>query len=282
MKLSEIDKVELLYLQIEDYWEIKDVMQSAYASMPDAYWKENHIRSLLNKFPEGQVVIKVNGQIAGCALSIIVDYNKYDDSHTYREITADYTFDSHNLNGDVLYGIDVFIKPEFRGLRLGRRLYDYRKELCEKMNLRGIAFGGRIPNYHKYSDKLSPKEYIEKVRHKEINDPVLNFQMSNDFHPARILKGYLEGDKVSEEFAVLLEWDNIYYEKPVKKAAIKKKVVRLGLIQWQMRPYQDIDSLLQQAEYFIDAVSGYRSDFALFPEFFNAPLMAQNNHLSEF
>ena len=281
MKLSEIDKVELLYLQIEDYLEIKDAMQSAYSSMPEAYWKENHIIALLNKFPEGQVVIKVNGLIAGCALSIIVDYDAFEDNHTYREITADYTFDSHEDEGDVLYGIDVFIKPEFRGLRLGRRLYDYRKELCEKMNLRGIAFGGRIPNYHKYSDKLSPKEYIERVRRKEINDPVLNFQMSNDFHPARILKGYLEGDKSSEEFAVLLEWDNIYYEKPVKQAAIKKKVVRLGLIQWQMRPYQDIDSLLQQAEYFIDAVSGYRSDFALFPEFFNAPLMAKNNHLSE-
>lgn len=281
MKLSEIDKVELLYLQIGDYLEIKAVMQSAYSSMPEAYWKENHIMALLDKFPEGQVVIKVNGQIAGCALSIIVDYDKYDDNHTYREVTEDYTFNSHDQEGDVLYGIDVFIKPEFRGLRLGRRLYDYRKELCEKMNLKGIAFGGRIPNYHKYSDRLSPKEYIEKVRHKEIHDPVLNFQMSNDFHPARILKGYLEGDKFSKEFAVLLEWDNIYYEKPVKKAAIKKKVVRLGLIQWQMRPYQDTGTLLQQAEYFIDAVAGYRSDFVLFPEFFNAPLMAKNNHLSE-
>jgi predicted amidohydrolase len=38
---------------------------------------------------------------------------------------------------------------------------------------------------------------------------------------------------------------------------------------------------MQQAEYFVDAVSGYRSDFALFPEFFNAPLMAEHNHLSE-
>lgn len=188
MKLSEIDKVELEYLQIEDYLEIKDVMQSAYISMPEAYWGEGHISTLLRKFPEGQVVIKVNGQIAGCALSIIVEYDKFHDSHTYREITADYTFDSHSDDGDVLYGIDVFIKPEFRGLRLGRRLYDYRKELCEKKNLRGIAFGGRIPNYHKYSNTLSRKEYIEKVKHKEINDPVLNFQMSNDFHPTRILK----------------------------------------------------------------------------------------------
>ncbi len=180
-----------------------------------------------------------------------------------------------------LYGIDVFIKPEYRGLRLGRRLYDYRKELCERLNLKGIAFGGRIPNYHSYSDSLSPKEYINKVRTKEINDPVLNFQISNDFHPVKILKGYLDGDKASNEYAVLLEWNNIYYEKPSKKPVVFKKVVRIGLIQWQMRPYKNLDELMQQAEFFIDAVSGYRCDFALFPEFFNAPLMAENNHLSE-
>jgi predicted amidohydrolase len=153
--------------------------------------------------------------------------------------------------------------------------------LCEKLNLKGIAFGGRIPNYHKYADNNSPKEYIEKVKNKEIHDPVLNFQLSNDFHPARILKDYLEGDSDSGEFAVLLEWDNIYYEKPDKNVSANKIIVRLGLIQWQMRSYENIEALLQQAEYFIDAVSGYRSDFALFPEFFNAPLMAKDNHLSE-
>ena len=256
-------------------------MIEAYKSMPDAYWKENHIQSLIKKFKEGQVVIKVNNQLAGCALSIIVDYDKFDDHHTYKEITGNYSFSTHSEKGDVLYGIDVFIKPEYRGLRLARRLYDYRKELCEKLNLRGIAFGGRIPNYHKHANEVTPKEYIEKVKRKEIEDPVLNFQISNDFHPSKILKGYLEGDEASNEFAVLLEWDNIYFEKPNKKAYTIKKVVRLGLIQWQMRPYKNLDGLLQQVEYFVDAVSGYRSDFALFPEFFNAPLMAENNHLSE-
>lgn len=249
--------------------------------MPDAYWKEDHIKSLIDKFTEGQVVLKVNGQLAGCALSIIVDYDSFEDHHNYKEITGDYTFDTHNSDGDVLYGIDVFIKPEFRGLRLGRRLYDYRKELCERLNLKGIAFGGRIPNYHKYSKEISPKEYIEKVKRKEIHDPVLSFQIANDFHPSKVLKGYLEGDGDSGEFAVLLEWDNIYFEKKRQKASTQKKIVRLGLIQWQMRPYKHLDELLEQAEYFVDAVSGYRSDFALFPEFFNAPLMAENNHLSE-
>ena len=280
MKIDEIENIELKFLDLDDYQELKTAMISAYTNMPDAYWKEAHIKSLIDKFPEGQVVIKINGQLAGVALSIIVDYDAFDDSHTYEQVTGKYSFDTHDDEGDVLYGIEVFIKPNFRGLRLGRRLYDYRKELCEKLNLKSIVFGGRMPNYHKYAAELSPKEYIDKVRRKEIQDPVLNFQISNDFHPAKVMKGYLDGDKASKDFAILMEWDNIYYQKPSKKAATKKTIIRLGLIQWQMRPYKDLDELLQQAEYFIDAVSGYRSDFALFPEFFNAPLMADNNHMS--
>lgn len=276
-----IENIEIVFLTGSDYPDIKSSMLEAYSNMPEAYWKENHIKSLIEKFPQGQVGIKIDGEFAGCALSIIVDYKQFDNRHTYREITGNYTFSTHTIKGDVLYGIDIFIRPKFRGLRLGRRLYDYRKELCERLNLKGIVFGGRIPNYHKYSAEMTPKEYIDKVRRKEIHDPVLDFQMSNDFHPVKILQGYLEGDRESKEFAVLLEWDNVYYEKPSKKASVTKTIVRLGLIQWQMRLYKNFDEVMQQAEYFIDAVSGYRADFALFPEFFNAPLMAENNHLSE-
>jgi predicted amidohydrolase/GNAT superfamily N-acetyltransferase len=279
--MEDIQNIELSFLSLADYKELKATMIESYTNLPNTYWKSSQIKKLINIFPEGQVVIKVNDQIAGCALSIIVDYHKFNDFHTYQEITGDYTFNTHTDEGDTLYGIDLFIKPDFRGLRLGRRLYDYRKDLCERLNLKGIAFGGRIPNYHKFADSISPKEYIIKVKRQEIYDPVLNFQISNDFHPAKVLKGYLEGDEASNEYAVLMEWDNIYYERPTILAKTTKKVVRLGLIQWQMRPYQELDELLQQAEYFIDAVSGYRSDFALFPEFFNAPLMADNNHLSE-
>ncbi|MEX0987484.1 MAG: carbon-nitrogen hydrolase family protein [Bacteroidales bacterium] len=279
--MNKIENIELVFLKPADYGELKEAMIEAYENMPNAYWKERHIEILTSLFPEGQVVIRVNGEFAGCALSIIVEYGNFDNRHSYREVTGDFTFNTHDAEGDFLYGIDIFIRPKFRGLRLGRRLYDYRKELCERLNLKGIVFGGRIPNYHKYAGDMTPKEYIQKVRVKEIHDPVLDFQLSNDFHPARIITGYLEGDKESNEYAVLLEWNNIYYEKPQKKASLTKKVIRLGLIQWQMRSYKNTEELMQQAEFFVDAVSGYRSDFALFPEFFNAPLMAENNHLQE-
>jgi predicted amidohydrolase/GNAT superfamily N-acetyltransferase len=275
----EIDKIKLEYLKLADYPELKKAMQDSYQGLAQEFWEEKEIKKLLDKFPEGQAVIKIDGKLAGCALSIVVDETLFESAHTYKTITGNYTFNTHSMRGDVLYGIDIFIRPEYRGLRLGRRLYDYRKELCEKMNLKGIAFGGRIPNYHKYADELTPKEYIEKVKLKEIHDPVFNFQISNDFHPSKILKGYLPGDSDSYDFAVLLKWDNIYYEKPQTKAATKKKIVRLGLIQWQMRIYEKLEDLMQQAEFFVDAVAGYRSDFALFPEFFMAPLMASNNHM---
>ena len=279
--MKEIENVDLTFLSLADYQELKEAMIESYPSMPNSYWEKDQIKTLINHFPEGQVVIKVNNQIAGCALSIIVDYNKFGDEHTYDQIIGHNTFNTHTSDGDILYGIEIFIKPEFRGLRLGRRLYDYRKELCERLNLKGIAFGGRIPNYYLYADKISPKEYIEKVKRKEIQDPVFNFQISNDFYPSKVIKNYLEGDKASNDFAVLLKWDNIYYEKQNKKPISTKKIVRLGLIQWQMRSYENLEDLMQQAEFFIEAVSRYRSDFALFPEFFNAPLMAKNNHLTE-
>ena len=279
--MQEIQEVQIEYLSMEDYQELRRANSNAYTSMPSFFWTEEQIAALLERFPEGQIVIKVNGQIAGGALSIIVDSATFEESHSYEEVTGNYSFNTHKPDGDLLYGIDVFVKPEYRGLRLGRRMYDYRKDLCERMNLRSILFGGRIPNYHKYADEMTPKQYLEKVRSREIHDPVLNFQLSNDFHPVRILKGYLEEDHASGKYAVLLKWDNIYYEKPSDSPDIKRHVIRLGIVQWQMRPYNSLEELMRQAEYFIDALSGYKSDFALLPEFFNAPLMARFNHLSE-
>ena len=277
----EIKSVEIRNIEVEDYEELSTSMEEAYANWSDVAWTRKDIKNLVKIFPEGQFGVVADGVLVGCALSIIVDYGKFGDRHNYREITGDYTFKTHNAEGDMLYGIDVFIRPEYRGYRLGRRLYDARKELCEQLNLKGIIFGGRIPDYHKYADELKPREYIKKVQLKEIHDPTLSFQLSNDFHVKKIIRNYSEGDKDSMEYATLLQWDNIYHTTPEEALQEHKSVVRLGLVQWQMRPYKTLDELFQQVEYFIDAVSGYQCDFALFPEFFNAPLMAEWNHLSE-
>lgn len=271
--------IELRKLTIDDYNDLRESMQQAYIDSGNGVWSKASINNLLTLFPEGQLCIAVDDKVVACALSIIVDYDIFGDNHTYEKITGKYSFSTHTAKGDVLYGIEVFVHPEYRGLRLARRLYEARKELCELLNLKSIIAGGRIPGYHEYADKISPRQYIDRVKIKEIYDPTLSFQISNDFHVRKILKNYLPGDLESKEYATLIEWNNIYYHD--NESARSAKTIRIGLVQWQMRLFDNIEAFYEQVEFFVDAVSGYNSDFIMFPEYFHTPLLQPYNHLPE-
>jgi predicted amidohydrolase/ribosomal protein S18 acetylase RimI-like enzyme len=260
-------------LRYTDYDDIVKIMRNAYTTMSGG-WKQEQISKLIEIFPEGQLGIEDDGKIIAFALTIIVDYSKFGDDHDYIAITGDYTFSTHTPEGDVLYGIEIAVDPDYRSIRLGRRLYDARKEVCEKLNLRAIIAGGRMPNYHKYSQKLKPREYIQKVRNKAIHDPVLTFQLSNDFHVRKILTDYLPQDKESHAYATLIEWNNIYYVPRSRIIGSKKTHARIGVVQWQMRNVSDLASFFDYVEFFVDAVSDYSADYVLLPEFINMPLIA--------
>lgn len=272
--------IDVRTLNKKDYRDLKISMTEAYDGVGDAWTKEN-IVDLIDIFPEGQIAVEVDGKVVACALSIVIDSNKTNIYDKYYSIIDDGKFDKHDPEGDTLYGIEVFVHPDYRALRLGRRLYDQRKELCEQMNLQRILVGGRIPNYHEFAEQMTPRTYIEKVKRKEIYDPTLTFQLSNDFHVKKIIKNYLPEDTESREVATLLEWSNIYYEPETGSRQTPKPKVRIGLVQWQMRSFKDLDDFYDQVEFFVDTVSDYGTDFILFPEFFNTPLMSPYNELPE-
>ncbi len=270
-------KLLLRNLILEDYENLAVLMEHVYDNLGGAWKKEQYI-SQITHFPEGQIVIEDNGVLIAAALSMVVDYSRFGDVHTYAEITGGGYLTNHDPEGDTLYGVDIFVHPKYRGLRLGRRLYDARKELCQKLNLRRFIAGGRIPGYAKYADNLTPVRYIEEVKSREIFDPVLSFQLANGFHVRKLLTNYLPIDKESLGFATLLEWVNLdYIEAQPVIGASKKNVIRLGVVQWQMRTLTSVEELLKHAEFFIDAVAGYHSDFVLFPEYMSAPLMGLFN-----
>lgn len=273
--------IEVRRLTIEDYEDLLQSEQEAYKNIEEDDWKKQDILELLKIFPEGQYCVEVDGKVVASALAIIVNSKKTNFTSSYEQITSNGKFTKHDPEGDVLYGIEIFVHPQYRQLRLGRRLYDKRKELCEEMNLKSIVAGGRIPNYHQYAHEISPREYVEKVKRKEILDSTLTFQLANDFHVKKILKNYLKDDSESLEYATLLEWNNIYYEPELKSSSPTKRIIRLGLVQWQMRPFRDLQDFYDQVEFFVQTISAYGSDFVLFPEFFNSPLMSPYNHLKE-
>jgi len=46
MKPQDIENIELQYLTLDDYQELKGAMQQAYKSMPNLFWRENQIKTL--------------------------------------------------------------------------------------------------------------------------------------------------------------------------------------------------------------------------------------------
>jgi hypothetical protein len=63
------------------------------------------------------------------------------------------------------------------------------------------------------------------------------------------MKNYLEGD-MDSKFAVLLEWNNIYYDESPKLINLAKKCYSVGISQWQMRQLNNLDALFEQCEFF--------------------------------
>ncbi len=260
-----------------DFEAVSTIMKKVYSNSGGAWTWEEFI-SQLEKFPEGQFCIEDNGTLLACEFSMIVNSNQLGEKHTYNEITSNGFLHKHNPLGDTLYGVDMVVDPEYQGHRLGRRLYDARKELARKLNLKKIIVGARIPGYSKFAEEMSPQAYVESVRSKGLYDPVLTFQLANELHVTRVMKDYFRLDPDSKNYAILLEWINIYYEE--KTLQSQKSIIRLGVVQWQMRSAQSLQDFQTQIEFFVDAVAGYKADFVLFPEFFNVPLMAQYNKLN--
>ncbi|MBU2918953.1 bifunctional GNAT family N-acetyltransferase/carbon-nitrogen hydrolase family protein [Psychrosphaera sp. F3M07] len=275
-------KLALRHLVKEDYADLKVMMDEVYPNLGGA-WPEKQFKAQLAVFPEGQICIEDHGKIVAAAFSLIVDYDKFGDHHTYDQITGDAYLTTHDPLGDVLYGIEVCVSLDYRSMRLGRRLYEARKELCQSLNLKSIIAGGRIPNYKNYAHELSPQKYIEQVKKREIYDPILTFQLSNDFEVKRVLTAYLPEDKESKGYATLLEWTNLYYDdQKTPLIGATKTSARIGCVQWQMRSLNSVEELIQQVEFFVDALSDYQCDLALLPEFFNAPLMGIDEHENSF
>lgn len=274
--------LKLRNLTVDDIPQLEALMDRVYDDIGGS-WPRESLEKLIQEFPEGQITIEDKGALVAVALAVRCTHSRFTRQHTYDDLLGRRESFRHNSDGDALYGLDLFVHPDYRHYRLGRRLYDARKELCVQLNLRSIIAGGRIVNYHKYSDEMTPEQYIRAVKQREAYDPILSFQLANDFQVLRILRNYLPEDERSKGFATLLEWSNIVYEPETLEAEkFRKKCVRVSIVQWQMRATKSFDEWLEQVEYFVDSMADYNADFVLFPEFFNAPLMSMGDQKNQY
>jgi predicted amidohydrolase/GNAT superfamily N-acetyltransferase len=265
---------------VGDLKKINDILLKTYPEMVG--YSEASLTSQIKIFPEGQFIIENADGIVGFCITLIVNKSDVMKQHTWKEITDNGRLLRHDPNGEYLYGVDICVDPDFRGSRIGSRLYDERKKLCQNLGLLGIVFGARMPGFSKKIKQYPTAEkYLEAVNSKKIKDQTLSFQIKNGFEPLFVLKNYLEMDLESFGYAVMMKWRNPLVEK-IENVRIKyfedeKDNVKICTINFEQRRIDSFLDFKNILYYFIEVAVTYGCDFVVFPEFVTMTLLSIEN-----
>ncbi len=248
-------------------------------SVGDAFTRAE-IRGQINNFPEGQFVAEYEGKVVGHCATMVLTAEQAFAPHDWEEISAGGYGRPPAEDGEVLYGFEVCVDPDYRRLRIGQRLYRKRKELCQELELKGIAFAGRMPGFARRKRSYpTPEDYLQAVLARKVRDAVITFQLGEGYEPRGILANYIPTDKESGGNAVLMYWTNPLapQETGKKLPGFRERLpssVRVATVQFQMRRISAIDEFEEQVEYWVDVASDYNADFVVFPELFTLELLS--------
>jgi GNAT superfamily N-acetyltransferase len=193
----------------EDLPDLADLCRETYPESPA--WSPTQLRSHLRLFPDGQFVAAdpQTGAILGMAASLIVFWDDYDVSTSWRDFTDSGMFTNHDpVKGRTLYGAEVMVRPKLQGRGVGTALYAAREALVRRLGLLRIRAGARLRGYHTHAATLTPEEYTAQVEQGSIFDPTLSFQIRRGFRVFAVIANYLRHDPESLGFAAVIEWLN--------------------------------------------------------------------------
>ncbi|KLI99032.1 bifunctional GNAT family N-acetyltransferase/carbon-nitrogen hydrolase family protein [Luteimonas sp. FCS-9] len=234
------------------------------------------------QFPQGVFVAFYDDVAVGYCGTFRIDERTAMAPHRWLEISGGGYASRHLSTGDWLYGMEVCVDPDHRGLRIGRRLYELRKRLCQELRLKGIVFGGRLPGFSRRARAYGGdvRAYVADVCAGRIRDRALSFQLRNGFELIGVLPGYLPQDAESAGYAAHLVWRNPKIDPGADPRGTARPLpdsVRVATVQYQQRRVASFEEFATQVEYFVDIAADYRADFVVFPELFTLQLLSVEN-----
>jgi GNAT superfamily N-acetyltransferase len=168
-------------------------------------WSYEQIESHIRHFPEGALCVELDGELIASATALIIQFDPHHLDHTWSEVTADGWLTTHNPAGDSLYGVDMAVRPAYRGRGIAKLLYQARFELVRRLGLKRFLAAGRMPGYAVHAGALTPEAYAEQVIQGKLTDPTITPQLRSGLRPVGVLRNYLP-DPESGNAALLLEW----------------------------------------------------------------------------
>jgi GNAT superfamily N-acetyltransferase len=168
----------------------------------------------LELFPEGQFTALAERDGRWIPVGVTSTYRTHFDfsdyHHTYLEAIGHGWLTHHDPTGEWLYGVDMAVHPDYRGLRISRKLYEARHALVRRLNLRGEIAGGMMPGYHLHRQRLTIAQYALRVWQGRLHDPTLTAQLRAGFTFRGILYDHIT-DPRSDNTAMLIVRENPHY-----------------------------------------------------------------------
>jgi predicted amidohydrolase/ribosomal protein S18 acetylase RimI-like enzyme len=272
-------KVKVRRWTEEDIPAIIECQQAAYAGFSaDSLCDERNYKFQFAAFPEGQLLAEIDGRVVGYATSLIVQLDDESPWYSYSEITGVGTFSTHTPSGDTLYGADIAVRPDCRGKGIAGKLYEHRKKLLIRFNLRRMVAGGRIPGYREHAGRLTPEQYIDAVKQGELKDMALTAHLKAGYQVLGVHFDYLT-DSASLNYATFLEMPNPRFNAAKRRIAgspIRRPVrkIRICTVQYEFRPVKTWDEFAHQIEFFALTANEYDCHFLVYPELVTAQLFS--------
>jgi ribosomal protein S18 acetylase RimI-like enzyme len=186
----------------DDVIQMEYVQKQCYPSLHEsALMNRNHFLNHIKIFPEGQIVIEKDGIIVGSASTMRINFPEYD--FTYLEITDNlWITKTHVPDGDWIYGIDIGVLPDYRGLGFSREMYLARQEIGKSLKLKGQLIAGMTIGYQRVKDKMTIEEYCYALEIKKFTDPTITPQRKAGFRWIKPLYNHINDPKAG--FACIL------------------------------------------------------------------------------
>jgi ribosomal protein S18 acetylase RimI-like enzyme len=220
--------IKIRQATIEDIPPIIEVEKLAWGEKGAA--TKEAFESRIKTFPEGTLIALIDDKIVGVIVTQIINYNKENPlKKNWYEITDNgFIAKTHNPNGDTLYGVNLSVHPQYQNMGIGRKLMEFVGKLIIKRNLKQGVLGGRIPDYHKFANKITAEDYIkidEKNKNNIPPDPELLFYQKEywkiGLRVVKVMPNYFQ-DPDSLDYGVLLLWKNPFYNKRYRYLAAKR------------------------------------------------------------
>lgn len=175
----------------EDAIQMEYVQSQCYPSLhPSEIMDRNHFANHIKVFPEGQIVVEKEGKLVGAASAFRCNFPEHDS--TFLEETDNLWITNVQIpDGDWMYGIDMGVLPEYRGLGLSTEMYKARTEVCEKLGLKGQIIAGMTIGYGRFKDKMTIEEYCYGLEINKFTDPTITPQRKAGFRWIRPLFNYI-------------------------------------------------------------------------------------------